>query len=81
MPLFICESCGCVENTALCNYWTNHCVYKLPALCSECDPYTAEWHGAFPKRKPTEAEKAAIDEASFINYKKLQKLNRERPDG
>jgi len=49
MPLFKCEKCGCVENTALGLYWTRHWVdnfdysevgeeYKGRALCSECAP-------------------------------------------
>lgn len=57
MPLFKCGRCGCVENTALSNYWTRNIDWtdptaKLanPALCSECDPAIATWHGAFPKR-------------------------------
>ena len=58
MPLFRCEQCGCVENTALSNYWTrdrdeqfNKIEPTPPALCSECDPEIGEWHGRFPKRQ------------------------------
>lgn len=58
MPLFKCEQCGCVENTALSNYWTRNINWdstnaeplKNPALCSECDPEIGKWHGQFPKR-------------------------------
>ena len=31
MPLFVCEKCGCVENTALGKYWA-----EKERLCSEC---------------------------------------------
>jgi hypothetical protein len=50
MPLFACTQCGCVENTACCNYWTRTTMDKLPALCSECDPDIGKWHGRFEKR-------------------------------
>jgi hypothetical protein len=53
MSLFICKKCGCVENTALCNYWNRISNNKEP-LCSECE--TGEWHDCFPKRKPTKEE-------------------------
>lgn len=49
MPLFMCAKCGCVENTALCNYWPNKSHGK-PLLCSDCDPAIGEWHCAFKKR-------------------------------
>lgn len=49
MPLFNCENCGVVENTALSPYWVRnikHVVFdwkgkehlKGKALCSECAP-------------------------------------------
>ncbi len=64
MPLFRCEQCGCVENTALSNYWMRGRdavtlaprAVPLPALCSECDPQIGRWHGEFPKRPWTEAD-------------------------
>ena len=66
MPLFKCEGCGCVENTALSNFWTRGInwttgepvIPKPPALCSECDPAIGTWHGEFPKR-PWDADAAA----------------------
>lgn len=48
MPLFRCDKCGCVENTALSNYWMVH--KSDEHLCSECDPEIAAWHGRFEKR-------------------------------
>jgi hypothetical protein len=48
MPLFRCAKCGCVENTALGNYWWNTQHEGKPAWCSECD--TGTWHGRFPKK-------------------------------
>ena len=48
MPLFCCSQCGCVENTAMSNYW--QAVDKSKALCSECDPAIKQWHNQFPKR-------------------------------
>jgi hypothetical protein len=46
VPVFICENCGCIENTAVSNYWSRG---NGPALCSECDPKIGKWHGRFPK--------------------------------
>ena len=44
MSIFRCDKCGCMENTALCNYWNKG---DGPALCSECE--SGKWHGIFPK--------------------------------
>ena len=67
MPLFVCDRCGCVENTALGSYWGKDMpsLWKAEdygkALCSECAPqqfksgeptrFTGTWHGLFPKKK------------------------------
>lgn len=48
MPLFCCSKCGCVENTAACNYHLT--ADKTQALCAECDPKIGQWHGLFEKR-------------------------------
>lgn len=74
MPLFVCEVCECVENTALGHYWSrDHDYFGNPdlvgkALCSECSPATfkdgrpntegGRWHGKFPKRKVTKEDLA-----------------------
>lgn len=52
MPLFECTKCGCVENTACCNYWSRK-IDKKPALCSACDPDIGKWHGNFEQRPAT----------------------------
>ena len=45
MPLFRCEKCKTIENTALSPYsWTSE-----EKLCSECDPRIGKWHNKFPK--------------------------------
>jgi hypothetical protein len=49
MSLFMCRECGCVENTACCDYWSRRLDGK-PIICSECDPAIGKWHGQFPKR-------------------------------
>ena len=64
MPLFICEECGTIENTALGHYWSkDHVKFKdssknNKALCSSCIPAEyddssetgrGKWHGKFPK--------------------------------
>lgn len=46
MPLFVCDKCGCVENTALGRYWIKDMKDMWDAdnegmaLCSECAPTT-----------------------------------------
>jgi hypothetical protein len=54
MPLFMCRKCGCVENTALGDYWLQnlqaHKARKpLEALCSACLPGRT-WHGEFDRK-------------------------------
>ena len=42
MPVFICQKCGAIENTATSSYWTNE-----KHICSECE--TGRWHERFKK--------------------------------
>lgn len=78
MPLFMCEQCGCVENTATGRYWTkDESEFWRPedtgkALCSECAPRAfvdgtptefGKWHGMFPKRS---ALGMLIDQDGFL---------------
>lgn len=67
MPLFVCDKCGCIDNTALGFYWAKDVdgMWKDGelqglALCSECAPkeYSdggktrfGKWHGKFTKKK------------------------------
>jgi hypothetical protein len=48
MSFFECSECNCVEDTALCRYWSAR-VRQTPLLCSACDPAIAKWHGHFPR--------------------------------
>lgn len=50
MPIFACRECGCIENTALSNYWVRTALESKPALCSACDPEIGKWHGQFTRR-------------------------------
>lgn len=69
MPLFECEICGVVENTALGTYWGRRLgLYAPPfdgkALCSQCTPEVysdgkptrkgGKWHGKFPRQTVAE---------------------------
>ena len=51
MSVYICEKCGCIENTSLGGYWKN-ALRKEPKMCSECN--TGVWHNEFPKKHWTE---------------------------
>jgi hypothetical protein len=48
MSFFQCSKCGCVEDTALCHYWSAK-LQQTQLLCSACDPKIAKWHGWFPQ--------------------------------
>ena len=52
MPLFKCDKCGALENTALGNYWWAKSEGQ-DVECSECD--TGVWHNQFPKETPEDA--------------------------
>lgn len=46
MPIFACDKCGVIDNTALTRYWLRN---GGPAFCSQCDPVIKRWHGAFDR--------------------------------
>ncbi len=48
MATFRCSSCGCDDDSALCNYWSDR-VRDIPPVCSACDPRIGRWHGQFPR--------------------------------
>ena len=84
MSAFKCEKCGCVENTATSNYWSQKYPFQVteekpfpadvnsekPKLCSECDPDIGKWHGCFPKES---AKGLMLGEDGFL-YDKEQKV-------
>jgi hypothetical protein len=55
MPLYKCTKCGCIDNTAMGNFWTAN-AHGEPELCTECDPEIGVWHGKFVKRQAAEAD-------------------------
>lgn len=77
MSLYMCEKCGCVENTALGFYWSRDQPMwpedvRGKALCSECGPTTFSngdptdlgvWHGRFEKRS---AKGYHLDSEGFL---------------
>ena len=76
MGLFVCDKCGCVENTALGRYWSKDFPNMWDkdneglALCSECAPlyfadgsqtrYNHQWHGKFEK-KPWDGKESVLN--------------------
>jgi len=48
MPLFVCDECNSVDNTATSHYWQSH-MAGTPALCSACDPKSGRWHDIFER--------------------------------
>lgn len=59
MPLFACERCNTVDNTALAHYWG-----RDEKLCSECGH--GEWHGKFEKN---DANKYQLNKHGFLERK------------
>jgi hypothetical protein len=47
MPLFICDRCHCVDNTATSDFWLQARSRSPERLCTECR--TGIWHDRFPK--------------------------------
>jgi hypothetical protein len=66
MALFPCSNCGCVEDTALCRYWSAR-LRQTPPLCSACDPKIAQWHGEFEQQS---AKDWTADERGFLIWSK-----------
>jgi len=62
MSFFRCSNCGCVEDTALCNYWVAR-IRDTPTVCSGCDCKIGKWHGQFPRES---AENWITDERGFL---------------
>jgi hypothetical protein len=62
MSFFRCSNCGCVEDTALCNYWVAR-IRDIPTVCSGCDCNIGKWHGQFPRES---AENWITDERGFL---------------
>lgn len=67
MPLYVCDECDTIENTACGFFWSKDCddtpaTVKGRALCSACGPTHwndgsrtkyGQWHGRFERRKAT----------------------------
>lgn len=77
MSVYICEKCGCIDNTALGGYWKN-VLRKEPKMCSECN--TGKWHNEFPKQHWTDygidklLELEARQDGSMINASEYLRL-------
>jgi len=68
MPLFECDKCGCVDNTAITNFWTA-LLEEKPKLCSVCDPEIGKWHRRFERVTASEYEKR-YPNARKIEYRR-----------
>jgi len=62
MPLFVCDKCKCIENTALSPiYW-----FEQKRLCSEC--HKGKWHGKF-KKEIFDPNKWEYESGDFVKEK------------
>lgn len=81
MPLFVCDACETVENTALGHYWNRDDARWPPevrgkALCSACGPTRypngsptglGRWHDRFTRARPEQtAEMVAQRRREFV---------------
>ena len=67
MPLFVCDCCGCVENTALGRFKQMMDDKDVePSLCSKC--LTGKWHGKFEYELCTRELFEEIGERNFIYW-------------
>lgn len=70
MPLFVCDNCGCIENTATSNFWTRRSGSQK--LCLKCDKSKdgmfpgGKHHGLFKRIKATAEQIANTDESGLI---------------
>jgi hypothetical protein len=69
MSLFVCDNCGCVDNTALGFYWGRN-IKEMDgdgrALCSECKE--GKWHGQFEK-EPWDGKRNVINRTRVSNHR------------
>lgn len=59
MPLFICEYCQAIDNTALGGSFWQSRIEDVPVLCSECNPEGrtgGKWHEQFDKYIAADAD-------------------------
>jgi hypothetical protein len=68
MPLFICDCCGALDNTACGGkYHTRHSyanAEQLPDLCCKCN--RGDWHNKFPYELCTAELYEEIGEDNFV---------------
>lgn len=83
MPLFVCDKCGCLENTATGFYWARRILkwkdesLNGKALCSACAPthYAdgtpsrfGEWHGEFERVYYKDIPKEELKNYQLVNH-------------
>jgi hypothetical protein len=68
MAFFPCSRCGCVEDTALCHFWSAR-LRQMPTMCSACDPTIGKWHGQFPQES---ARDWTTDERGFLLWSRRE---------
>ena len=71
MPLFVCDKCHAIENSALGAYWYRKYVEKKDSLCSECMPKNSmgeggKWHNHFTRDTATPELIKEIGESNFV---------------
>lgn len=94
MPLFVCDRCDTIENTALGFYWGKWNygwkdeTLNGKALCSGCSPTQLAdgtrnkrgggWHGQFPREIATEAKLLKSGLDRFVHLGKFEYLRTRR---
>lgn len=73
MPLFKCSKCGCIENTAVGDYWIRVNRDGKEPLCSECS--FGKWHDEFPKQTPEELGMIKYTDGFYWTPEQIKQLN------
>lgn len=85
MPLFVCDRCKAIENTALGLFATRgRYGNSKEALCSECAPikenwFDGKWHGQFEKIIATTEIIKEMGESNFVYVSDIKGVKAKNP--
>jgi hypothetical protein len=70
VPLYVCEACGTLDNTAIGPYWPRVRRRRgdptVRILCSPCAVPGVEWHGLLPRTQYDPELHGAMDPATRL---------------
>ena len=76
MALFVCDECGCLDDTNTSRFW-RRVLEGLSPLCSLCDPDIGKWHNRFMRYQYTGMEPVINRDEEWVAYtKEVARYNR-----